>query len=85
MLRLMATAPKNTAKKKEEPKSRGVFEKIPGSGIWWVPYAPACPGPSHPEKQDLMSPEMSVRRKEPVGLDHQSSNRDGSQQNTHVQ
>src|ERR1035441_4115550 len=34
----MATAPKNTAKKKKEPKSRGVFEKIPGSGIWWVRY-----------------------------------------------
>jgi hypothetical protein len=34
----MATAPKNTAKKKEEPKSRGVFEKIPGSGIGWVRY-----------------------------------------------
>jgi hypothetical protein len=25
-------------KEREEPKRRGVFEKMPGSGIWWFRY-----------------------------------------------
>jgi integrase len=29
---------KPATKKKEEKKNRGVFEKVPGSGIWWVRY-----------------------------------------------
>jgi len=37
------------AVKKEEPKSRGVFKKITGSGIWWIRYFDS-EGKKHREK-----------------------------------
>jgi integrase len=48
--------------RKKEPKSRGVFEKVPGSGVWWVRYADTV-GRIRREKAGTKSSALTLYRK----------------------
>ncbi|MGH9507902.1 MAG: hypothetical protein ACRD13_13345, partial [Terriglobales bacterium] len=44
-----ATVPAAAAKRRKPPKIRGLYEKRPGSGVWWVRFTD-CAGREHREK-----------------------------------
>ena len=59
-----ATHSKTTHKRK--PKSRGVFEKAPGSGVWWIRYVDAG-GRFRREKAGTKGMAIDLYRKRKVG------------------
>ena len=52
---------------REISKVRGVFEKLPGSGVWWIRYADSM-GKAHREKAGAKNVAIALYQKRKTGI-----------------